>query len=59
MNVHHIIPGGGGGTLIFSAYVGSDPASTIHSKKNIINFKHPKKISEILANPQNIPHSVP
>ena len=22
--------GGGGGTLIFSAYVGSDPASTFH-----------------------------
>ena len=24
---------GGGGTLIFSAYVGSDPASTIHPQK--------------------------
>ena len=47
--------GGGGGTLIFSAYVGSDPASTIHPQKNIRNFKHPKKIFEILATPKNIP----
>ena len=30
--------GGGGGTLIFSAYVGSDPASTVHPKTI-----HPKK----------------
>ena len=34
--------GGGGGTLIFSAYVGSDPASTVH----------PKKISGILNTPK-------
>ena len=35
--------GGGwvGGTLIFYAYVGSDPTSTVHPK-NIRNFKHPK-----------------
>ena len=46
---------GGGGTLIFSAYVGSDPASTVHPPKNIRNFKHPKKIFEILATPKNIP----
>ena len=32
-----------GGTLIFSAYVGSDPAYTVHPPKNIGNFKHPKK----------------
>ena len=38
-----------GGTLIFSAYVGSDPVSTVHPPKNIRNFKHPKKIFEILA----------
>ena len=44
-----------GGTLIFSAYVGSDPASTVHPKKNIRNFKHPKKIFEIVATPKNIP----
>ena len=25
--------GGGGGALIFSSYVGSDPASTVHPKK--------------------------
>ena len=36
-------PGGGGGTLIFSVYVGLDPASTVHPK-NIRNFKHPKNI---------------
>ena len=44
-----------GGTLIFSAYVGSDPAYNVHSKKNIRNFKHPKKIFEILATQKNIP----
>ena len=47
--------GGGGGTLIFSAYVGSDPASTVHPKKyqkfqapqkNIWNFSNPPKISQ-------------
>ena len=31
-----------GGTLIFSSYVSSGPASTVHPK-NIRNFKHPKK----------------
>ena len=45
--------GGGGGSLIFSAYVGSDPASTIHpqkipgisaTSKNIWNFSNPKNI---------------
>ena len=35
-------PQGGGGTLIFSAYVGSDPASSFH----------PKKISGILSTPK-------
>ena len=34
---------GPGGTLIFSAYVGSEPASALHPPKNIRNFKHPKK----------------
>ena len=34
IGVHRLSsPGGGGGTLIFSAYVGSDPASTVHPKK--------------------------
>ena len=40
------LPRGGGGYSIFSAYVGSDPASTVHPPKNIRNFKHPKKIFE-------------
>ena len=44
-----------GGTLIFSANIGSDPASTIHLKKNIRNFKHPPKIFEILATQKNFP----
>ena len=35
-------PGGGGGTLNFSTYVGSDLASTLHPPKNIRNFKHTK-----------------
>ena len=34
----------GGGTLIFSSYIGSDPASTVH----------PKKISGISSTPKNI-----
>ena len=47
--------GGGGGTLIFSAYVGSDPASTVHPKKisgisstpkKNWNFSNPQKISQ-------------
>ena len=45
----------GGGSLIFFAYVDSDPASTVHPKKNIRNFKHPQKIFEILAAQKNIP----
>ena len=41
---------GGGGTFIFSACVGLDPASTVHPKKiSGISFKHPRKIFEILA----------
>ena len=36
--------GGGGGTLIFSAYVGSDPASALY----------PKKYQEIQAPQKNI-----
>ena len=54
-----LYPRGGGGTLIFSAYVGSDPTSTLHRKKNIRNFKHPKKIFKILAPQKNILISVP
>ena len=36
--------GGGGGTLIFSSYVGSGQASTVH----------PEKISGISSTPKNI-----
>ena len=39
---------------MFSAYVGSDPASTIHPKK-YQEFQTPQKIFEILATPKNIP----
>ena len=48
--VNSILTPEGGGTLIFSSYVGSGPASTVHPpppKKNIRNFKHPQKIFEI------------
>ena len=38
------------GTLIFSSYVGSGPASTVYTQKNIRKFKHPQKIFEIFAN---------
>ena len=34
--------GGGGGSLIFSTYVGSDPASTVHPKK-YQEFQAPQK----------------
>ena len=43
-----------GGTLIFSAYVGSDPVSTVHQKK-ISEISSTPKIFEILATPKNIP----
>ena len=46
--------GGGGGTQFFSVYVGSDPASTVHPKI-IRNFKHTKKLFEILATQIYIP----
>ena len=57
MKLHHG-GGGGGGTLIFSAYLGSGPASTFNPK-NIRNFKHPRKIFEILESPKNMPYAVP
>ena len=46
--------GGGGGTLIFSSYVGSSPTSTVHPKKYQIS-KATKKIFEILATPKKSP----
>ena len=42
-----LIPQGGGGLSFFSAYLGSDPASTIHPKNR--KFKHSKNVFEILA----------
>ena len=50
--------GGGGGSLIFSSYVGSGPASTLHPKK-ISGISSNQKNIEILATRKNIPHSVP
>ena len=44
---HRHVPGwGGGGTIIFSAFIGSGPVSTVHPKKNQ-EFQAPKKIFEI------------
>ena len=46
--------GGGGYSIYFFAYIGSDPASTVHPKKNQ-KFQAPRKIFEIFATPKNIP----
>ena len=43
-----------GGTLIFLAYLGSGPASTIHPKK-YQEFQALQKLFEILATQKNIP----
>ena len=45
---------GGGGTIIFSAYIGSDPASTVHPKK-YQEFQALQKNIWNLATPKNIP----
>ena len=46
------------GVLLFVfAYVGSDPASTLHPPKNIRNFKCPKNIWNF-CNPKKYPDSV-
>ena len=50
----HFSRGGGGGTLIFSAYVGSGPASTNYPLK-ISGISSTPKIFEILATPQKNP----
>ena len=47
--------GGGGGTLIFSSYVGSGLASTVHPLKKQKKIQEPPKIFEMLATPQNTP----
>ena len=63
MNVHNLVIvmqqswGGGGGysqTLIFSSYVGSGPASSVHPKK-YQEFQAPKKKFEILATKKIFP----
>ena len=60
MNVHDLVIvmrqswGGGGGTLIFSSYVGSGPASTVHQKK-YQEFQAPPKKFEILATKKIFP----
>ena len=56
IGVHRLSSGGeGGGTLIFSAYVGSDPASTVQPQnisgisstpKKYLKFLQPQKISQ-------------
>ena len=43
------------GSLIFSAYVGSGPASTVHPQKISGISSIPKKIFEILATQKNTP----
>ena len=44
---------GGGGTLMFSSYVGLDPASTAYPQK-YLEYQAYTKIFEILATPKNI-----
>ena len=48
-------PGGGGGTLVISSYVGSGPTSTVHPK-NISGISSTPKIFELLATQKNIPN---
>ena len=50
--------GGGGGTLIFSSYAGSGPASTVHPQ-NISGISSTPKHIINLSNPQKYPYSVP
>ena len=47
-----------GGTLIFSAYVDSDPASTVHPPKISEISNTPKKYLEIFATPKKYSDSV-
>ena len=44
-----------GGTLNFSAYVGSGPASTLYPPKKNQEFQAPQKIFEILATQKKSP----
>ena len=55
--LHIVFPGGGGGgvTLIFFLIRRLGPSIYRSPQKIIRNFKHPKKIFEILVTPKNIP----
>ena len=46
-----------GGYSLFSLYVGSDPASTVHPQKNQ-EFQAPQNIWNV-SNPKEYPHIVP
>ena len=49
------VPPWGGGTLMFSSYIGLGPASTVHPQK-YQEFRAPeKKLFEILPNPKKYP----
>ena len=57
-------PRGSGGTLIFSSYEGSGPASTVHppppKKKQYEEFQAPQNYIWYFGNPKKyIPDSVP
>ena len=45
----------GGGTLIYSRYVGLDPVSTVYPTKNIRNIRQTPQKIEILVTPQKNP----
>ena len=47
-------PGGGGGTLIFSSYIGSGQASTVYPQK-YQEFQAPKKNIWIFETPKKFP----
>ena len=49
---------GGGGTLNFSSYVGSGPASTLHPPNKYQEFQAPQKYIWNFSNPKIYPHSV-
>ena len=53
-----VVPPSGGCTLIFSAYIGSDPGSTVHTQK-ISGISSTQKNIWNLNNPQKYPNSVP
>ena len=50
--------GGGGGLLIFSSYVGLDPASTVYQKKKYLEYRAYSQNIWNFSNPKKYPHSV-